>query len=336
MKILVTGACGFAGHHFVEHIYKNTDAEIIAFDKLTYAANGFDRLFDMYDINCFDGKRMRTLVIDFSLPIPIGVLKETRGITHIVHMGAETHVDRSIIDPGPFVISNVVGTMHMLDYARQLPSLKRFVMFSTDEVFGPAPDGIYFKETDPHHPKNPYAATKSAAEKLCEAYANCYKLPILVTHCMNIMGERQHPEKFIPLVINKVLKEERLYIHAHPDLIRAGARSYIHARNVADAVLFLLRQEKASDFDEYNITGEREIDNLSLAKMIAEIIGKPLDYEMVSWQSSRPGHDLRYGLDGSKLAALGWRPPKSFEESLRKTVEWTLAHPRWLEFSEAT
>ena len=344
MKILVTGGCGFFGHHLVEHLIKNTDAEIAIIDKLTYASNGFDRL---RNINCFDDKRVSIYTHDFTNEMPFGIQYELGKITHIVHCGAETHVDTSITDPLRFVRANVLGTAQMLQYARQLDSLEQFLYFSTDEVFGPAGTQwheitanwrieaknlyhfAFYDEWDRYNSTNPYSATKAAGEELCLAWANTYKLPIIITHCMNLFGERQHPEKFIPNTIIKVLNGDTVTIHSDSSKERSGSRFYLHARNAADAVLFLLRHKPAVR-DKFNIVGQREISNLELAKMIANMLNCLLQYEMVDFHSSRPGHDLRYALDGSKLVSLGWGHPLSLEESLGKTVKWFLEHPSWL------
>jgi len=324
MRILITGGCGFFGHHLVNHILLNTNSEIVILDKLTYASNGFDRL---RDINCFDDKRVHIFVADFTQEIKDGLLSEIGDIDYIVHAGAETHVDKSIENPEPFVMTNVLGTMRILNLARKICP-KKMIYFSTDEVFGPAPEGVNYKELDRHNPTNPYAASKSAGEKLCQAYENTHKVPVLITHTMNLFGERQHPEKFIPSTIRKVLKEETVLIHSNPDKTKAGSRFYIHCRNVANAVMFLI--ECGQVRDKYNIVGEKEVDNLEIAKFIAKIIGKPLHYEMVDFHSQRPGHDLRYALDGSKMKSLGWNIPMNFDESLAKTIMWTLENKRWL------
>ncbi len=324
-RILVTGGCGFIGHHFIEHIIKNTDWDVVVLDKLTYASAGLDRL---RDIQVFDNKRVSILTTDFTQPIPDGVISEIGKVNYIVHMGAETHVDNSIVDPTPFVISNVVGTMHMLNLAREIPDLERMIYFSTDEVFGPAPAGVAYKEWDRYDSSNPYAATKAGGEELCLAYANTYKVPVMITHTMNVFGERQHPEKYIPMVIRRTLEGEKVTIHANPERTKAGSRFYIHARNVAHAVLFLL--DKGEVRDKYNIVGEREVDNLELAQLIAKTVGKPLNYELVDFHSSRPGHDLRYALDGGKMAEMGWTPGQTFEDSLEKCVRWVLERKQWM------
>jgi dTDP-glucose 4,6-dehydratase len=325
-KVIITGGCGFAGHHFVEHFLKNSDWDIYIFDKLTYASSGFDRV---RDISAYDNSRVSFFTLDITRPISSGVLSEVGDASYILHLAAETHVDHSITDPEPFVMSNVVGTMRILDFARNLKDLKGFAYFGTDEIFGPAPIGINYKEWDRYDSRNPYAATKAGGEELAIAYANTYNLPVFVTHCMNIFGERQHPEKFFPMCIRKILNGDLLTIHSDPTRTYAGSRFYIHARNVANAIHFLLSRFKARD--KYNIVGEKEVSNLQLAKTIAEVLDKPLSYELVDFHSSRPGHDLRYALDGTKLKSMGWQIPLTFEDSLRKTVEWTLRNPKWLE-----
>lgn len=330
MRVLITGGCGFIGHHFVEHIIKNTDWEIVILDSLTYASNGFNRL---RDISCFDDKRISVLSADFTLPILNGLAQEIGQVDYIVHMGAETHVDNSIVNPEPFVMSNVVGTFRVLEFAKTVISLKKMIYFSTDEVFGPAPDNVVYKEWDRYNSSNPYAATKAGGEELCLAYANTYKLPVLITHTMNVFGERQDKEKFIPKVIRKVMNDEIVTIHSDASKEISGSRMWIHARNVADALLFTL--EHGQRGDKYNIVGEKEVSNLDMARFIANILGKELKYEMVDYHSSRPGHDLRYALDGSKLKKMGFDYSKTFEQSLKKTIQWNLENPRWIGMDNA-
>lgn len=328
MRCLITGGAGFAGHHLVEHILKNKDWEIIVLDRLNYASNGWNRL---RDIQAYDDKRVMCVASDFSNQLSEGVVKEIGSVDYIIHMGAETHVDNSIDNPEPFVRANVLGTMWMLEFAKSQKDLKQFVYFSTDEVFGPAPKGVKYREWDRYNCTNPYAATKAGGEELVLAYANTYKIPVLITHTMNLFGERQHPEKFIPLIIRKVLSGEKVFIHSDSEKKNPGTRFYIHCRNMASALLFLLSKGTLMR-EKFNIVGEKEVDNLELALKVAEIMGKPLNYELIDFHSSRPGHDLRYALDGGKLSKLGWRPPKDFEASLAKVVNWTLENPQWLEW----
>jgi dTDP-glucose 4,6-dehydratase len=305
----------------------NTDHEIIGLDKLTYAANGFNR---MRDAGCLDNSRLKIHSGDFVVPMSCGLIKEIGPVDYIIHLGAETHVDNSIQDPEPFVFANVIGTMRMLDFARAQKNLKLFLYFSTDEVFGPAPKGTEYKEWDRYNSTNPYSASKAGGEELCLAYSNTYKIPLAITHTMNAFGERQHPEKFIPSVIRKVLYGEKVIIHSDPTKTKAGSRFYIHCRNIAGAITFLL--DKAAPREKYNIVGEREVDNLDMARYIAKVLGKQLNFEMVDFHSSRPGHDLRYALDGSRMKEMGWNIPKTFEESLEKTINWYLHNPKWLDW----
>jgi dTDP-glucose 4,6-dehydratase len=234
-------------------------------------------------------------------------------------------------------MSNVVGTYHVLEYALGVANLEKFVYFSTDEVFGTAPPGVFYNEWDNYNSRNPYAATKAGGEELVLSYATTYKLPVLIIHCMNLYGERQHPEKFIPKIVNCVLDGSTIPIHADKTKTQAGLRHYLHCRNMSDALLHLLQVghidtlgAHLSNRAKVNIVGEREVNNYELALWVSKIVGKPLHFEMVDYHTSRPGHDLRYALDGSFLKSLGWIPPVDFETSLERTVRWMLDNPRWL------
>ena len=327
-NIIITGGCGFIGHHFVEHIFLNTDWNIIVFDKLSYASMGYSRL---RDTGTLKDDRVKIFSIDLVNPISDGVKREIgTKVDYIVHMAAETHVDNSITNPELFIKNNIMSTFNMLEYAREMKdSLKFFFNFSTDEVFGPAPGTTMYKEWDRHKPTNPYSASKSAAEQICISYENTYKVPIMMVNVMNVFGERQHVEKYIPLVIKKLLNDEEIMIHSYPCGKKSGTRFYIHARNVAAAVFFLMNNGTIGE--KYNITGEREVSNLEMAQFIANTMGKELKYKMVNFHATRPGHDLRYGLDGEKMFKMGWKLPLSYEDSLIKTIEWTLENRKWLE-----
>lgn len=348
-RILITGAAGFIGHHIVEHLLKNTDWQIAILDRLSYSSSGLSRLRDIEVMQTLNepGQRVQLFTADFTKPIVDGLAEEIGQVDYILHMGAETHVDNSISNPEPFVLSNVLGTMHVLNFARTQKALKAFIYFSTDEVFGPAPEGVAYKEWDRYNSGNPYAAAKAGGEELALAWSNTYRIPVIITHTMNVFGERQHSEKFIPKVIKAVLNGEEVKIHSNHDRTKAGSRYWIHARNVAAAVLFLLKEKEGiltwkdpriMKFEglqhpyanKFNIVGEREVDNLEMAQTIARIIGKELKYEMVDFHSSRPGHDLRYALDGEKMKSMGWELPVNFEDSLKHTIEWTIKNDKWL------
>jgi len=337
MKILVTGGCGFLGSHLVEHLLKNTNAQITILDRLTYASSGFDRLRDIQVLHERDGwhARVRVLTTDLSAPIPDGVQREIGDIDYIIHAAAETHVDNSIVDPMPFLQANVIGTHHLLWWARTIPTLRRVFLVSTDEVYGPASwDSPGNVETDPFRPANPYAAAKAGGEAVGMAYANTYKIPVTIVNTMNLYGERQHCEKFIPLVIRRVLLGEQVLIHADPTKTRSGTRFYLHCRNYASALLWLINYDRMAGSAplKLHVSGEREISNLDLAQMIAGFVGLPLHYELVDFHSSRPGHDLRYALDDTKIRGLGWQQPLNTQQSLERTVRWYLddKNRRWL------
>lgn len=325
MRILITGAAGFIGHHVVDHFLVNTDHELVLMDSLSYAGS----LTRFQESTVFQEHKQRTSWVWWDLKAPFNsfVKRQIGSVDMILHLAAGTHVDNSITAPMSFVYDNVVGMAHVLEYVREHP-LTRLVYFSTDEVFGPAPEGVKYREDDRHKPGNPYAATKSAAEQLCYGYANTYGLRIIVTRCMNNFGERQHVEKFIPLVIRRLLHGEEITVHADATCKHSGSRFYIHARNTADAILFLSR--KGKDGDVYHIVGEREVSNEAMVLMIADIMNVDAKYKLVDYHSSRPGHDLRYALDGTKLKQLGWSVPVHFHESLERTVKWYMKHPEWL------
>ena len=340
-KILITGSSGHVGSHVVEHVLKNTDWDIIGLDRLDYASSGYDRL---RNIEAYDNNRVTLFATDLQEPLQEGLKKEIGKVDYIIHMAAGSHVDNSITNPRPFILNNVKNTISMLDYAREV-NPKKFIYFSTDEVYSTVDEktGYLYKEGDRFNPGNPYSASKASAECICMAYANTYKLPIQITNGMNILGERQHPEKYLPKIINCILNGEKLEIHANAEKTQAGKRHYIHARNVGDALLFILNNvdESLHHIDaskgKFNIVGEKQLDNLQLAQIVEKAVqkhypDKKLIYELVDFHSERPGHDLIYGLNGDKMKNLGWEPPKTIEESIQKIVDWSLQkeNARWL------
>jgi len=329
MRILITGGCGFIGHHILSYFLQKTDSEFIVLDQLNYASNGYDRL--RY-IGAYNNPRVTILSADFSYPLSKGVEREIGNIDYIFHVGAESHVENSIKDPITFIRSNVEGTAHILNLARKL-QLKCFFYFSTDEVYGPAPEGVAYTESDPHNPQNPYAATKSAGEMLVRAYRNTYKTPAIITRSMNVFGERQHPEKFIPKIIKQILAGETVAIHSYPNSSYPGSRFYIHTTDIADAHLFLISKIESRQNiinEDFNISGEYESNNLEMANRIADILGQKLKYKIVSSPKERPGYDVRYAIDGSKFKKLGWSSSDKFNVYLEDTVKWTASHPEWL------
>lgn len=348
-RVLLTGAGGFVGSHALRHILANTDWDIVC--PVTFKHKGLsDRIRLAMDEMPDAAHRVHVVRCDLTAPISPVTDHAFGDINYVLNFASESHVDRSITHPTPFILNNVALLCNLLDWVRtrerDLDSIEAFVQVSTDEVYGPAAEGEHHAEwVHLHRPSNPYAASKAAQEDIAFAYWRTYGLPIILTNTMNIIGETQDAEKFVPMVVQKVLSDKQMTIHASSDGI-PGSRFYLHARNQADGVLHVLRHVLANPSSvaateglrytdglapyRYHIVGEREVDNLTMAQMIADVIGKPLRYELTDFHASRPGHDLRYALSGTKMESIGWKPPVPLDESLRRTIEWTLAHPEWL------
>jgi len=329
-RLLLTGGCGFIGHHTVEHIMENTDWEVIIIDRLSYAGNQ-NFLVNMDNWEEYKN-RVRFIYHDFRSPFSDLTKNLIGDVDYLVHMGAESHVDRSIENPMPFAESNVIGTVNVLDLANDL-DVEKMIYISTDEVYGPAIDGHLHKEGEPHRPSNPYSASKSGAEAFCYAYWNTYGTPVMISNTMNNIGERQHPEKFLPLTVKKLLRGEPMIVHCKKDdegnIVDISSRCWLHARNHADGILFLL--EHGEPGERYNISGEWANVEMMVEK-VADILN--VEYEIVyeDFHSFRPGHDMHYGLDNTKMKEMGWTPPLSLDESLRNTVLWMKEHPKWLDW----
>lgn len=331
-RILLTGIGGFLGSHILEEILVSTDWEVVGIASWHHQGVP-ERISDSIH---YQHNRHRVTVIthDLAARINPSTINRIGRIDYIINAASESHVDRSIADPVPFIHNNVAVALNMLEYARVVRP-QAFIQISTDEVYGAAPEGYSHKEWDALIPSNPYSASKAAQEAIAISYWRTYNVPVIITNTMNLIGERQDPEKFLPKIIQKVVRGETLTIHATPEG-KPGSRHYIHCRNQANALLWLLKHRppklypEADRPDRYHVAGQEEIDNLELAKRVAEIVGKPLNYELVDFHSSRPGHDPRYSLDSTKLLSLGWTYPIPFDESLRRTVEWTLERPEWL------
>lgn len=335
-RVLITGGAGFIAHHLIGKILKETDWEVVTLDRLDYSGN-LNRLNDLLQgHDASDRKRVKVVFHDLKAELNPLVRSEVGKVDYVLHLAAGSHVDRSIEYPMEFVLDNVVGTCNILEFARLQDKLKRFIYFSTDEVFGPAPNGIKYKENDRYNSTNPYSATKAGGEELAVAYENTYGLPVYITHTMNVFGERQHPEKYIPMCIKRIRDGETVTIHSDSTKTIPGSRHYIHAEDVADAVLFLASKKfiettyGGAKCPKFNIVGSEELDNLKLAQIIADAQGKELKYELVDFHSSRPGHDLRYALDGGKMKELGWEPSKSVRERIVDVTNWTLQNERWI------
>jgi len=337
-NILITGGAGFIAHHIISHVIKNTDWNITTVDRLDISGN-LNRLDDILkEFSIEDKKRLKIIFHDLKAEINSQIKSEIGKPNIILHLAAASHVDRSIKYPMEFVNDNVVGTVNLLNFAKENNNLEKFVYFSTDEIFGNAPSGISYKEYDRYNSTNPYSASKAAAEEFCVAYENTYKMPIFITHTMNVFGERQHPEKFIPMVIQRVRDGKKVLIHSNKEKTKAGSRHYIHAQDVADGLMFILNLKNykhEGDFGnakcpKFNLVGPEEIDNLTLAQMIAKVQKKELVYELIDNHSSRPGHDLRYSLSPELLKKLGWEPKIKLSKRIEEVVSWSLKNNRWL------
>jgi len=324
-KVLITGGAGFIAHHVIKHLLKNTDWHIVTLDRLDFSGN-LNRLAEVVPN---DG-RVKTVFHDLKAELNPQIVKAIGDVDIILHLAAGSHVDRSIEFPMEFVMDNVVGTCNILNYARSLPNLERFIYFSTDEVFGPAPNGVNYDEYARYNSSNPYSASKAGGEELAVAFANTYKMPLYITHTMNVFGERQHPEKYIPVCIKRIRDAEKITIHSDVTKTIPGSRYYIHASDVASALLFILNLKDQHNGSKFNVVGKEEINNLQLAQMIADVQGKKLIYELSDFHSARPGHDLRYALSGDYMRKLGWEPQISLKDRISEVVNWTLANDRWL------
>lgn len=335
MKVLLTGIGGAIGVHFMAHIFHNTDWDIVGVDSFRH--KGY---FDRITSTCHDHPdwppRLRIVKHDLSAPFTQRQVKQIGKVDYVINLASLSDVQGSIDDPTPFIRNNTDLMLTMCEYVRHNPP-KAFLHFSTDEVYGPAPrKSKGHKEWDPILPSNPYSASKAAQEAIGIAYWRTYGVPLIICNTMNNFGESQDPSKFPAMIQNKVNKGETVSIHASGKKI--GTRYYLHSRNAADAVLFILKNTTPRVHkpgyidrpDRYNIVGDKQVNNLQLAKLIAKLMGKPLKYKLVNFHDTNPGHDLHYGLDGNKLASMGWKQPLPFKESLKNTIEWQQENKDWI------
>ncbi|OGZ43234.1 MAG: hypothetical protein A3J55_02460 [Candidatus Ryanbacteria bacterium RIFCSPHIGHO2_02_FULL_45_17b] len=311
MKLFVTGVTGFIGSHF---------------GRMALAAGhdvvGFARQSDTRNIRRIEdykaSPRFRLVYGDLIGDIS-GLLE---GADAVVNFAARTFVDHSILDPEPFISSNIVGTYKLLEQARKYKP-KLYVQVSTDEVYGAILEGAY-KEDARLNPTNPYSSTKAAADMLCVSYWNTYKLPIIITRTENNYGPWQHPQKAIPVFVKKALSDEALPVYGDGK----HRRMWLHVEDHCGAILHLLQHGNAGEI--YHVAGEEELENIELAGRILDILGKPQSLiSFVPDHDVRPGHDRRYALDVTKLRATGWRPSHTLREGLEETVMWYKNHPEW-------
>lgn len=305
MKILITGGAGFIGSNFIRYILKKyPDYKIVNLDKLTYAGN----------LNNLKGveKNPNYSFVKGDVCNKKIVEKLVKDCDYIVHFAAETHVDRSIIDAGSFVKTDVFGTYRLLEAARKF-NIKRFIFISTDEVYGSIKRGS-FKENDRLSPRNPYSASKAGADLLAQSYFVTHNLPVIITRSSNNFGPYQHPEKLISLFTINALKNKPLPLYGDGKNIR----DWLYVMDNCEAIDLILHKGETGEI--YNIGGDNERMNIEITRMVLKFLNKP--ESLIKFTKDRKGHDRRYALDSNKIKKIGWKPKSNFEEKIKQTVEW--------------
>lgn len=327
-RILVTGGAGFIGAHLIEHLLEHTDWDIYSIDGLNYATD-VNALIGLRD-SLENPERLTLTYHDLRAPIPDALAEKIGKLDYIVNVASGSHVDRSISEPVDFISNNVALVLNMLEYAR-LVKPDTFVQISTDEVYGAAAVGHSHVEWEPNIPSNPYAASKSAQEAIAISYWRTYDVPVVITNTMNNFGENQNEEKFIPMVVRDLVRGNPITVHGAFDegsRFVSGSRVWLHAQNHAHAVRHIIENVPVIHYKDggdrplkLHVSGEADISNLEMVERAASILGVKPQVNCVDFHSSRPGHDLRYSLNGHQLRGVhGWIPPRSFDASFRDTV----------------
>ena len=327
--ILITGGAGFIGSHVVRLFVKEyPELQIVNLDSLTYAGN----LENLEDIEEEDNYRF--IKADICDAKKMLELFEEVKPSHVIHLAAESHVDRSITNPTSFVMTNVIGTTNLLNAAKHIWSDTKGVFHhvSTDEVYGSLGSTGHFKESTPYDPRSPYSASKAASDHLVRAYANTFDMDVRITNCSNNYGPNQFPEKLIPLFINNIKHKKALPVYGDG----LYTRDWLYVEDHAEAIRQVLFSGMPGE--TYNIGGHNEWKNIDLIELLCDIMDNKLgrkqgeSRQLITFIKDRPGHDRRYAIDASKIEReLGWKPSLTFQEGLVKTVEWYLAQEKWLD-----
>jgi len=328
-KLLITGGAGFIGSHVVRRFVKQyPNDQIFNLDKLTYAGN----LENLKDID--QSGNYHFIKGDITDTAFIQSLFETHQFDGVIHLAAESHVDRSISNPMEFVLTNVIGTVNLLNAARQIWKTaegKRFYHVSTDEVYGQLGHEGKFVETTPYDPNSPYSASKASSDHFVRAYHHTYGLPVVISNCSNNYGSHHFPEKLIPLMINNILQKKPLPVYGKGE----NVRDWLFVEDHATAIDVIFHQGQLGD--TYNIGGNNEWKNIDLVKHLCRLMDQKLNRaegeseQLITYVPDRAGHDFRYAIDSSKLMSeLHWKPSVTFEQGLEKTVDWYLANQEWL------
>lgn len=337
-RVLLTGAGGAIGVHVLAHIMTNTDWFVVCTDSFKTEHKGYHDRITRFCRNHPDWpERIKIITYDLNSPFTNRQIEQIGKIDYILNLASRSDVQNSILDPLPFVRNNTEIILNMLEYAvKAKPEV--FLHFSTDEVYGCIPkDSKGHKEWSPILPSNPYSASKACQEAIAISWWRSYGVPLIITNTMNNFGETQAPSKFPAMIQSKIEKGETIKVHAAKNG-EIGTRYYIHSRNVADAIIFILNNIKPvihkDGLDDrpvrLNIVGDKQVSNLELVQTISKLMGKEAKTELVYFHEDNPGHDLHYGLDGDKLKDLGWKSPLSFEESMKNTIEWQQRNPEWM------
>lgn len=333
-RVLLTGGAGSIGIHIIAHIMHNTDWEIVTLDSFHH--KGYrDRLEITFNDHPEWRQRVKVIQHDLVCPISRTLRKEIGPINYILHLAALSDVFFSVENPAYVIKNNIESTLTMLEYAKDTIH-DAFVYFSTDEVYGPVKKGESHVEWDAHRPSNAYAASKAASEDICYPYWRSGDVRLIITNTMNNFGQLQSGSKFPVIVQKAVQNSDTVTIHGNDEEI--GTRYYIHSRNAADALLFILKKlpphkhktGELDDPDRYHIVGDECLSNLELAQKVADLMGKELKYELVDFHGHNPAHDIHYGLQDNKLRVAGWVQPQTFEESMTNTIAWQQDNQEWL------